>query len=169
MEIVLVFSILLIVVFLIIPFKSIAIVPDQKVFIVERLGRYHRSLVAGFNVMLPILDRVACKMPLNDQVLKIDDLTLKSDNSAQNSIRPTCKLIYRIIDPVKAAYNVENYVEALKMVVSTFIKNVVGEMELSESGINNNAPFIKEKIKENARDTFESWGLDFVDFHMSIQ
>ena len=83
------------------------IVPQKKAYIVERLGKYSRTLNAGFHILMPFLDRVSYKHSLKEVAVDVPAQTcITRDNIA---VEVDGVLYLQVIDPVKASYGIENY------------------------------------------------------------
>src|SRR5262249_44536871 len=103
----LVFSLFVIVMFL----RTVRIVPQQNAFIVERLGRYSRTLDAGLHIVLPFIESVRYKQNLKEIVLDIPEQICITKDNVQVGIDGI--LFYRVMDPAKASYGVHNFAVAI--------------------------------------------------------
>lgn len=91
--------------------KVFTIVPQQSKHIVERLGRYHKTLEPGFHILIPFIDNVNYKINLKEQIIKVENQrAITKDNVA---LTLDGVVFFRIEDEVKASYNVENYTEGI--------------------------------------------------------
>ncbi len=120
--------VVLAIVIVIVIFSIIKIVPNQRVYVIERLGKYQRSLEAGFNVIVPFIDKVAYKHSLKEVAVDVRPQTcITKDNI---SIAVDGILFYRVIDPVKASYGIQDYEFAINQLAQTTMRSEIGSIEL---------------------------------------
>ncbi|MBN2781108.1 MAG: paraslipin [Candidatus Marinimicrobia bacterium] len=111
--------------------KYIRVVPQKSAFIVERLGKYKKTLTAGFHVLVPMVDRVSYKHTLKEQALDVVSQTcITRDNI---SVEVDGILYLQVMDPVKASYGIDNYQFAATQLAQTTMRSVIGRMELDKS------------------------------------
>ncbi len=113
---------------LIIFFSIIKIVPNQRVYVIERLGKYQKSLTAGFNVIAPFVDKVAYKHSLKEVAVDVHPQTCITKDNISISVDGI--LFYRIIDPVKASYGIHDYQFAINQLAQTTMRSEIGSIEL---------------------------------------
>jgi regulator of protease activity HflC (stomatin/prohibitin superfamily) len=112
-------------------FKYIRIVPQKQAFIVERLGKYARTLEAGFHVLVPFIDRVAYKHTLKEQALDVKpQVCITKDNIA---VEVDGILYLQVIDPKKASYGIDSYMFASIQIAQTTMRSVMGKLELDRT------------------------------------
>ena len=110
---------------------SIKFVPQNRAFIVERFGKYAKTMTAGLNFVTPFIDRVAYDRSLKEQAFDIpsqaaitrDNITLSVDGV----------LYMKVIDPYKASYGVENYAFAVSQLAQTTMRSEIGKLELDRT------------------------------------
>lgn len=119
-------------VFIFVAFLStFKVVPQRTVFIVERLGKYSRSLEAGFHILIPFIDRIAYKQNLKEQALDVaSQICITKDNIA---VEVDGILYLQVIDPQKASYGIDNYRFAVIQISQTTMRSVIGRMELDKT------------------------------------
>lgn len=111
--------------------KSIRVVPQKSAFIVERLGKYKKTLNAGFHFLVPIIDRVAYKHTLKEQALDVASQTcITKDNI---SVEVDGILYLQVMDPVKASYGIDDYQFASTQLAQTTMRSIIGRMELDKT------------------------------------
>lgn len=121
----------LIILVLVILAKYIRVVPQKSAFIVERLGRYKKTLTAGFHVLVPMVDRVAYKHTLKEQALDVVSQTcITKDNI---SVEVDGILYLQVMDAIKASYGIDNYQFAATQLAQTTMRSVIGRMELDKT------------------------------------
>ena len=135
--------------------KTALVVPNQIVFVIERLGKYSRTLGAGFHILIPFIDRVAYRHTLKEQAIDVPPQNcITKDNIA---VEIDGVLYLRLIDPVKASYGIMDYRFAIIQLAQTTMRSEIGKIDLDrtfESRENVNAAIV------NAIDeASEPWGI----------
>ena len=123
---------IVLIIFLLVAFLStFKVVPQRSVFIVERLGKYSRSLEAGFHILIPFIDKVAYKQNLKEQAIDVaSQICITKDNIA---VEVDGILYLQVIDPQKASYGIDNYRFAVIQISQTTMRSVIGRMELDKT------------------------------------
>ena len=109
----------------------IKIVPQQNSFIVERLGKYHRTLEAGFNLIIPMVDRIAYRNNLKEMVLDIPPQVCITKDNVQVSVDGV--IFYRVMDSKTASYGVNNFEFAIIQLAQTTLRSEIGKLDLDRS------------------------------------
>lgn len=109
-------------------FTIVKIVPTQSAFIVERLGKYNKTLNAGFNLLVPFIDRVAYKQNLKEIAVDVTPQSCITKDNIAVSIDGI--LFYRIIDPVKASYGIDDFRFSVNQLAQTTMRSEIGSLEL---------------------------------------
>jgi regulator of protease activity HflC (stomatin/prohibitin superfamily) len=91
--------------------KVFTIVPQQSKYIVERLGKYHKTLEPGFHLLIPFFDNVNYKINLKEQIIKVENQRAITKDNVALTIDGV--VFFRIEDEVKASYNVENFTDGI--------------------------------------------------------
>jgi regulator of protease activity HflC (stomatin/prohibitin superfamily) len=134
---------------------GVRIVPQGHKYVVQRLGKYHVTLGPGLNLIIPYMDAVAHKVTTKDIVL---DIPSQEVITKDNAVIITNAVAYmNILFPEKAVYGVENYEIAIKTLVQTSLRSIVGEMDLDEALSNRN--MIRARLKEAISDDISDWGI----------
>lgn len=108
--------------------RSVIIVHQSQVAIVERLGKYLKTAHSGLNVIVPILDKVVRRVDLRTQVLDSPPQPVITKDNVTMSIDTV--LYFQITDPFKATYEIANLVVAIKYLTTTTLRDIIGTMEL---------------------------------------
>ncbi|MFL5920571.1 MAG: SPFH domain-containing protein [Gaiellaceae bacterium] len=111
--------------------KTIRIVPQAQAGLVERLGRYSRTLNAGVAILVPFIDRLRPLIDLREQVVSFQPQPVITEDNLVVNIDTV--LYFQITDPKSATYEVQNYIQAIEQLTVTTLRNVIGGMELEES------------------------------------
>ncbi len=111
--------------------KTARIVPQKSAFIIERLGKYAKTLDAGFHILFPFLDRVAYKHSLKEVAVDVPPQTcITRDNIA---VDVDGVLYMQVIDPVKASYGIESFMFASTQLAQTTMRSEIGKLELDRT------------------------------------
>ena len=134
---------------------GIRIVPQGNKYVVQRLGKYSKTLGPGLNIVIPYMDKVAYKVITKDIVL---DIPSQEVITKDNAVIITNAVAYiNILFPDKAVYGVDDYEAAIKTLVQTSLRSIVGEMDLDEALSNRN--LIRTRLKEAISDDISDWGI----------
>lgn len=125
------FLLFVLLIFIVIVFKGIKIVPQQEAKIVERLGRYERVLSAGINFIIPFIDKVSYRHSLKEDVIIVDSQTAITKDNVTLKIDGV--LYLKIIDPKQASYGVTNAEFALKQLAQTTMRSEIGKITLDKT------------------------------------
>ena len=147
--------IVLIVLVLLVILRGIRIIPQQRVAIVERLGRYHATLSAGVNLIIPFVDRVARTMDLRTQQVVVPPQMVITKDNVQIQIDTV--FFYTITDPKTATYNIQNVVQGIQNITAANIRQVAGHMELDETLAGRDK--ISIALRTALDEVTESWGV----------
>jgi len=130
-------------------------VPQGYKWVVQRLGKYHSSLMPGLNFIIPYIDAVAFRVTTKDIVL---DIPSQEVITKDNAVLITNAVAYiNIVNPEKAVYGVENYEIAIQTLVQTSLRSIVGEMSLDDAL--SSRDHIKAKLKAAISDDISDWGI----------
>jgi regulator of protease activity HflC (stomatin/prohibitin superfamily) len=135
--------------------RSIRIVPNQKNLVVERLGRYHKTLGSGFAVLIPLLDRVTAEVDLREQSIDVPPQDCFSKDEVKVEVDAIMYL--SVTDAFKAAYGVVNYRFAATQLAQTTTRSVVGTLLLDQ--LFEERSLISSKVVETINEAGELWGI----------
>lgn len=143
--------------------KGARVVPQRNAFVIERLGKYSRTLDAGFHVLIPFLDSIVAKHSLKEQVIDVpSQMCITKDNIA---IEIDGVLFLQVLDPAKATYGVTNYFMAATQLAQTTLRSEIGKMELDRTFEE------RENINANIVDALdkacEPWGVKVMRYEIS--
>jgi len=119
------------VVFVFTLFRSVRVVPNKTALIVERLGKYNRTLEAGFHILFPFLDKVRYKQTLKEQAVDVPAQDCFTRDNVQ--VRVDGVLYLQVMDPKKASYGIKNYSYATVLLTQTTMRSVIGQLELDNT------------------------------------
>jgi regulator of protease activity HflC (stomatin/prohibitin superfamily) len=111
--------------------KSIRIIPQASAGVVERLGRYHKTLMPGLNVIVPFIDRLRPLIDLREQVVSFPPQPVITEDNLVVSIDTV--VFFQVTDARAATYEIANYLGAVEQLATTTLRNVVGGLNLEEA------------------------------------
>lgn len=121
----------LIIVLIFLFISTIKIVPQRSAFVIERFGKYRGTLLAGFHIIIPFMDRVAYKHTLKEQVIDVSaQICITQDNI---SVEVDGVLYLQVMDAKKASYGIDNYPFASIQLAQTTMRSIIGKMELDKT------------------------------------
>jgi regulator of protease activity HflC (stomatin/prohibitin superfamily) len=136
-------------------FKTARIVPNQWVYVIERLGKYSRNLEAGFHILAPFLDKVAYKHSLKEMAIDVPPQNcITKDNI---SVEIDGVLYMRVIDPVKASYGIRDYKFAIIQLAQTTMRSEIGKIELDVTF--ESREVINSSIVSAVDEASDPWGI----------
>jgi regulator of protease activity HflC (stomatin/prohibitin superfamily) len=135
--------------------KSITIVPQAQAKVVERLGRYSRTLSPGLNLLLPFVDRVRATVDLREQVVSFPPQPVITADNLQVGIDTV--VYFQVTDPRLAVYGIANYITGMEQLTTTTLRNVVGGLNLEQSLTGRDG--INSQLREVLDGTTGPWGL----------
>ncbi len=134
---------------------GVRLVPQGSKWVIQRLGKYHKTLSPGLNIIIPYVDTVAYKVTTKDQVLDIHSQeVITMDNAV---ILANAVAFINVISPEKAVYGVESYHLAIQNLVQTSLRSIIGEMNLDDALSSRDS--IKAKLKGAISDDISDWGI----------
>jgi regulator of protease activity HflC (stomatin/prohibitin superfamily) len=134
---------------------GIKIVPQSQNFVIERLGRYNRTLEAGLHIIIPVIEAVRHRVDILERQLptsKISTITL--DNV---TIGIDLAILFRVVHAEKSVYRINNIDQAILTTVTGVVRSVIGKTDLD--GVQSNRRSITEAIEEELRAVTEEWGI----------
>ena len=111
--------------------RSLKIVPQQHAWVVERLGKYDRTLTPGLSFVFPFVDRVAYKHSLKEVPLDVPSQVCITKDNTQLTVDGI--LYFQVTDPMRASYGSSNYIVAITQLAQTTLRSVIGKMELDKT------------------------------------
>jgi len=135
--------------------KTAVIVPQKSEYIIERLGKYSRTLGAGFHILIPFLDRVAYKFVLKEEVFDIPSQTCITKDNVTVAVDG---LIYlQVVDSKLAAYGINNYRMAASQLAQTTLRSCVGRIDLDKTFEERET--INGQVVESIDQAAQAWGV----------
>lgn len=112
-------------------FRTIKIVPQQHAWVVEKLGKYDRTLTPGLKFVVPFIERVAYKHSLKEVPLDVPSQVCITKDNTQLQVDGI--IYFQVTDPMRASYGSSNYISAITQLAQTLLRSVIGKMELDKT------------------------------------
>ena len=143
--------------------KTAKIVPQRKAFVVERLGKYNRTLGAGFHFLIPFIDKISYKHSLKETAVDVpSQMCITKDNIA---IEIDGVLYMQVLDAKKASYGIENYLFASSQLAQTTLRSEIGKLELDKTFEERDT--INANIIDALDKASEPWGLKITRYEIA--
>jgi len=147
--------IIVIIIIIIVVLNNIRIVPQARAFVIERLGAYAGTWQVGLHFKIPIIDRIANKVSLKENVLDFPPQpVITKDNVA---IEIDTVIYYQVTDPKLYTYGVEYPMAAIENLTATTLRNIIGDLELDESLTSRE--HINARMREVLDEATDAWGV----------
>ncbi len=111
--------------------SSIKFVPQNRAFVIERFGKFQSTKEAGLNYILPFIDRISADRSLKEEAVDVPEQSAITKDNISLSVDGV--LYFRVLDPYKATYGIENYVFAVTQLAQTTMRSELGKMELDKT------------------------------------
>ncbi len=135
--------------------RAIRIIPQATAGLVERLGRYHRTLNAGLNLIVPGLDRLRYRLDLREAVVSFPPQPVITEDNLVVSIDTV--IYFQVTDPKKAIYEIVNYIQGIEQLVITTLRNSVGGLDLEE--VLTSRDHINAQLRSVLDEATSKWGV----------
>ena len=135
--------------------RSVRIIPQSRVAIVQRLGRYHRTAESGLTFVVPVVDRMLPKTDLREQVIAFQPQAVITNDNVGMQISTV--VYYQVVDARAAEYEVANFHLALEQITQTTLRNVIGNLILDKTLTSRDE--INAKLRTVLDEVTEKWGI----------
>jgi regulator of protease activity HflC (stomatin/prohibitin superfamily) len=135
--------------------KAVRIVPQARARIVERLGRYHKTLDAGLALVIPYVDRIGPLIDLREQVVSFDPQPVITEDNLVVEIDTV--IYFQVTDPKAASYEIANYIAAIEQLTVTTLRNVIGGMTLEQTLTSRDE--VNAQLRGVLDDATGKWGI----------
>ena len=127
----LIVSLAVVFVVVVILLKTAVVVPQQNAYVIERLGKYSKTLNAGFHILIPFLERIAYKHTLKEQAVDIAEQVCITKDNVQVGVDGV--LYMQVLDPGRASYGIGNYMFAISQLAQTTLRSEIGKIDLDRT------------------------------------
>jgi regulator of protease activity HflC (stomatin/prohibitin superfamily) len=142
--------------------SSIKFVPQNRAYVIERFGKYQSTKEAGLNFIIPFIDRISANRSLKEQAV---DVPMQSGITKDNiSLTVDGVLYFRVLDPYKATYGVDNYVFAVTQLAQTTMRSELGKMELDKTF--EERDHLNANIVEAINQAAQPWGIQVLRYEI---
>jgi regulator of protease activity HflC (stomatin/prohibitin superfamily) len=135
--------------------RSVKIVSQASAVIVERLGRYNRTLSAGLNLLVPFIDRARATVDLREQVVSFPPQPVITSDNLVVSIDTV--IYFQVTDPKAATYEIANFIQGIEQLTVTTLRNVIGSMDLEQTLTSRDQ--INGQLRGVLDDATGKWGI----------
>ena len=135
--------------------KTAVVVPQRSEFIVERLGKYSKSLSAGFHILIPFLDKIAYKRSLKEEVMDIPSQDCITTDNVSVSVDGV--LYLQVIDSQLSCYGIDNYRLAASQLAQTTLRSVIGKIELDRTFEERES--LNQQVVSSIDEAAQNWGV----------
>ena len=151
-----VISILIVLLILLTIYLGIKIVPQSKVYVVERFGKYFRTLNAGLNIIIPYLDTVAHRVDILERQLASQKISVITKDNVEVELETS--VFYRVVDASKSVYRIADINLALQTETSSVVRSAAGKLELDQLQSSRDA--MNSEIANSLSPSAEVWGIE---------
>ena len=143
-------------------FEGVRIVPQQSAWVIERLGKFHRVLEPGLELIMPFVDRVAYKHSLKEVPLDVPEQVCITKDNTQLAVDGI--IYFQVVDPRLASYGTSNYVLAISQLAQTALRSEIGKMELDKTFESRDE--INHKVVEVLDEAGRTWGIKVLRYEL---
>ncbi len=148
------FLLILLIIIAIIAFKTIKIVKQSEVYIIERLGKFYKVADAGLTIIIPFIDQVRSVVSLKQQTMDVPPQGVITQDNVTITIDTV--VFYKITDPAKAVYEIQSLKKGIEYLAITTIRDIVGKMDLDQTFSSRDA--INDKLRVILDEATDQWG-----------
>ena len=134
---------------------GIKIVPQSQNYIVERLGKYHKTLAAGLHIIVPFLDTIRHKIDILERQLPVDSISTITLDNVKIGIH--LAILYRINDASKSVYRIKDIDAGIKTIVIGVVRDVIGKTNFDD--VQSNREKLSDAISKELKNVTEEWGI----------
>ena len=135
---------------------AIKVVPQSKVFVVERFGKFSKTLPAGINIIVPIIDQVRHRISILERQLPAFDISVITKDNVEVELEATN--FYRITDAARSVYRIEDIDRAIQTTAESIVRSAAGKLDLDE--LQSSRQQMNEEILRNLQNAAEVWGIE---------
>ncbi|MGB2068109.1 MAG: SPFH domain-containing protein [Candidatus Puniceispirillaceae bacterium] len=137
-------------------YLAVKIVPQSQVYVIERFGKYTRTLTAGLSVIVPFLDRVGHRVSILERQLTEFIISVITRDNVEVRLETT--VFYRVVDASRTVYRIQNVDNAIHTAASSIVRSAAGKLELDE--LQSSRESMNKEIATYLQEAAEIWGID---------
>ena len=149
-----IFLLVLLVLFLIVAYKTIKVVKQSEVYVIERLGKFHKIADAGLTLIFPFIDHVRSVVSLKQQTMDVPPQGVITKDNVTITIDTV--VFYKITDPAKAVYEIQSLKKGIEYLAITTIRDIVGKMDLDATFSSRDS--INDQLRTVLDEATDQWG-----------
>jgi regulator of protease activity HflC (stomatin/prohibitin superfamily) len=149
-------AILVLVFALTIVWRGVHVVPQSKVFVVERFGKYTKKLNAGLNFVVPFLDSIAHRLSILERQLPEFTISIISRDNVE--VRVEATVFYRVVDAAASVYRISDIDQAIYTAATSIVRSAGGKLELDE--LQSSRESMSDEIARNLQEAATIWGIE---------
>jgi len=135
---------------------GIKVVPQSEVFVVERFGKYARTLSAGLSIIVPFVERAAHKISILERQLDEQRISVITKDNVEVILE--ARVFFRVVDASRTVYRIRDIDQALRTASSSIVRSAAGKLELDE--LQSSREAMNEEIAQNLHNAAEVWGIE---------
>jgi len=143
--------------------KTAKIVPQQQAFVIENLGKYSRTLSAGFHILIPFIERIAYKHSLKEMAVDIPEQVCITKDNVQVGVDGV--LYLQILDPRRASYGIQDYIFAISQLAQTTLRSEIGKIDLDRTF--EERALINANVVSEVDLASDPWGVKILRYEIS--
>lgn len=148
-------SVLVAVVVIALLLRAVRVIRQQQVGVVERLGKFRRTLEPGPHLVVPVIDSVRYTMDMREAVVPFPPQGVITEDNLMVNIDSV--IYYQVVDPVRAAYEAQNYIQAIEQLTMTTLRNIIGGLDLEQTLTSREE--INQKLRTVLDEATGKWGI----------
>ena len=137
-------------------FKGVRVVPQSEVHLVERFGKYRRTLNAGLNLLIPFVDKISHRVSVLERQLADFDISVITKDNVEVYLEST--VFFRVTDAASSVYRIRNEELALETAATSIVRSAAGKLDLDH--LQSSRESMNIEIAENLREAAEVWGIE---------
>lgn len=149
-------TVVIIVIALVTIFKGIRIVPQSEVHLVERFGKYRRTLNAGLNLIVPYVDKIRHRVSILERQLSEFSISVITKDNVEVALDST--VFFRVTDAASSVYRIRNEELAIETAATSIVRSAAGKLDLDH--LQSSRDSMNQEISQNLRDAAEVWGIE---------
>ena len=143
--------------------QTVKVVPQQNAWVVERFGKYNRTLQPGLNILVPIMDRVAYRHSLKEIPMDVPSQVCITKDNTQLQVDGV--IYFQVTDPMKASYGSSNFIFAITQLAQTSLRSVIGKLEMDKTF--EERSIINAQVVEALDEAATNWGVKVLRYEIN--